>query len=319
VGIVLIFVGFAGNGFEREVTLEMHPNDTVQLAPYEVKYHGLSVTQDAQKQMITADLEAFRDGKSLGRFYPARWFWAGGFEPTTEVALRRSPADDLYLVLAGYDAATQTATMHMKVNPLVNWIWFGVGVMVIGTGIAFLPERAIAFATRAVPEGAATTSLLLVLLLFGATRSALAQTDEKTPPLRQTTALGRQVEDELMCLCGCGAQLGNCPMAPNCSHWHEEQTFLTESVSNGMTHDQIIQAFVQRYGSQQVLAAPIDKGFNRLLWIVPYAAGAASVVVVGGIALRWARRREAQPVVTEHANANPALQERLDDELRELD
>jgi cytochrome c-type biogenesis protein CcmH/NrfF len=109
-------------------------------------------------------------------------------------------------------------------------------------------------------------------------------------------------------------------MAPNCSHWHEEQTFLTESVSSGMTHDQIIQAFVQRYGSQQVLAAPIDKGFNRLLWIVPYAAGAASVLVVGGIALRWTRRRAMEPAAApKPSHTNPALEERLDDELRELD
>ncbi len=32
-------------------------------------------------------------------------------------------------------------------------------------------------------------------------------------------------------------------------------------------------AFVAEYGGQDVLAAPIDRGFNRLAWIVPYAVG----------------------------------------------
>ena len=30
-----------------------------------------------------------------------------------------------------------------------------------------------------------------------------------------------------------------------------------------------------KYGSQEVLASPIDKGFNRLAWMLPYAVGAA--------------------------------------------
>ena len=32
------------------------------------------------------------------------------------------------------------------VNPLVNWIWTGFGLLAIGTGIALLPETVFAFA-----------------------------------------------------------------------------------------------------------------------------------------------------------------------------
>ena len=64
--------------------------------------------------------------------YPARWFYRGHEqEPTTEVALRRSASDDLYLVLAGYEVQNQEATLQVHINPLVNWIWLGVGVMLI--------------------------------------------------------------------------------------------------------------------------------------------------------------------------------------------
>ena len=64
----------------------------------------------------------------LGQLEPARWFFAKHEEePTTEVAIRRAPAEDLYVVLAGYDVTTQQATYAVTVNPLVNWIWFGFG------------------------------------------------------------------------------------------------------------------------------------------------------------------------------------------------
>ncbi len=82
-------------------------------------------------------------------------------------------------MLAGYDVEAQTATLQVKVNPLVNWIWMGVGIMVVGTFIALLPERAFAFAVRSVPEGAATTSLILLLLVgYGATELRAQHVEE---------------------------------------------------------------------------------------------------------------------------------------------
>ena len=68
---------------------------------------------------------------------PTSWLWtfdgavgagllvALGGEPTTEVAIRRGLAEDLYVVLAGFDVQNQSATLHVVVNPLVNWIWAG--------------------------------------------------------------------------------------------------------------------------------------------------------------------------------------------------
>jgi hypothetical protein len=43
--------------------------------------------------------------------YPAKWYFRKHEEePTTEVAIRRGFAEDLYIVMAGYDAAEQSAT-----------------------------------------------------------------------------------------------------------------------------------------------------------------------------------------------------------------
>jgi cytochrome c-type biogenesis protein CcmF len=321
-GIVLIFLGFAGSGYQRKEEIpDMKPGQQVVMQPYTVLYQGLSAGDDGQKQMITATLSVTRNGKSLGQFYPARWFFHGHeSEPTTEVALRRSVADDVYLVLQSYDVQTQSAVISVIVNPLVNWIWLGVGVMLIGTIIALLPERAFAFATASIPERAVTTTLLVVLLVTGWATAANAQhiVPAQTVAVVPRTPVEKDLQHSIICMCGtCGRKLvGEC----TCNIAAGMRDEISKQLAAGQSRDQVIQYFLQKYGSEEVLAAPLDRGFNRLAWLVPYVAGLVGIVVVGGIAVRWSRGR--RHVVTPPPAAPPAsaeLQSRLDDELRDLD
>jgi cytochrome c-type biogenesis protein CcmF len=268
--------------------------------------------------MVTAQVEAFRNGKSVGRMFPAKWFFRNrDSEPTTEVALRRTLADDLYIVLAGYTVENQSVTLEVRINPLVNWIWLGVGIMAIGTFIALLPERAFAFATARVPAGAATTTMLLVMLMaYGV--GLRAQHVESAQPVAVVpkTPLERDLQSKIVCMCGtCGRQrIGEC----TCSKAAEMRIELAGLVAKGMTNDQIIEFYVNKYRSQEVLASPIDKGFNRLAWLLPYLAGGAGVLAVGAVALKWSRR-PAMAGTLATAPASPELESRLDDELRDLD
>jgi cytochrome c-type biogenesis protein CcmH/NrfF len=92
---------------------------------------------------------------------------------------------------------------------------------------------------------------------------------------------------------------------------------LAALIDQGKGHDEIIQAFIAKYGSEEMLGAPIDKGFNRLAWLFPYAAGATGAVMIGFAAIRWSRRPEAE--TTPAPAADPDVEARLDDELRDLD
>jgi cytochrome c-type biogenesis protein CcmH/NrfF len=89
----------------------------------------------------------------------------------------------------------------------------------------------------------------------------------------------------------------------------------------GLTREQVLQYYVKKYGSQEPLAMPIDSGFNRLAWFLPYVLGASGALILGVAAIRWSRRQSA---TTERAGAateatDPELEARLDDELRDLD
>jgi len=89
-------------------------------------------------------------------------------------------------------------------------------------------------------------------------------------------------------------------------------------VDKGMTHDEIIQAFVTKYGSEEMLGAPVDKGFNRLAWLFPYLIGLTSAVAVGFAAVKWTRKAD-DPSDGASPTLDTALNERIDDELRDLD
>jgi cytochrome c-type biogenesis protein CcmH/NrfF len=104
---------------------------------------------------------------------------------------------------------------------------------------------------------------------------------------------------------------------------------ITAMVRAGRTRDQIIQYYIAKYGSEEPLAEPINKGFNRLAWLLPYVLGGVSATGIGIVAVRWSRhpageRRDLPAAVPEAAEDNgvdvdPDMQARLDDELRNLD
>ncbi len=338
-GIVLIMIGFAGKSYEKESSVRLLPLEQTTLGRYALRYDTLKVTDDGQKQMVTAQVTILKDGREVDKLYPARWFYRKHEgQPTTEVGISRSVAEDFYVTLGAYEMGPQSVHLELHVNPLVDWVWLGFGIMAIGTGIALLPETVFSFALAKLPAGAATTAVLLLVLLMPAglrARTTIDQADPAGLKARATTvqaeavsgqsqsvapdaipALELEMQGQIMCMCGgCRAPLNDCPM-PTCHSKIPEKEHLHELVAQGQSRDAIIASFVKEYGGQDVLAAPIDKGFNRLAWAFPYLVGLVSAILVGFTAVRLTRRRDEAGTP---APEDPALEERLDDELRDLD
>ena len=322
VGIMLMFLGFAGSGFKKETQVPLKLGEQTTLGQFTLRNDGVKVSDDGQKQMITGYISVFRDGQQIDTMYPAKWFFRKHEEePTTETAIRRSFAEDLYLVLAFQpsDMAAQTASLQIVVNPLVNWVWLGFAVMALGTGIALLPERSYSFALAKMPEAAAatTTAVSLLLVLWLSSTPLLAQHTAGTGVmLAPRNPLERQMREEMACICG------SCEHEPltrcSCGMADQMRGELAAQIDQGRTREEIISSSIARYGGQHFLRVPLDRGFNRLAWFVPYFAGVTGLVVVGLTARRWSRKRDAA-APEPSAPPDPALEERLDDELRNLD
>jgi cytochrome c-type biogenesis protein CcmF len=316
-GIVLIFLGFAGEGFKREEQVLMKPGQQVTVGAFTIRHDALRVTSDSQKQMVTGHVSVFADGAALGEMEPAKWFFnRRENEPTTEVAIRRRPTEDLYIVLAGYTVEEQAATYAITVNPLVNWVWFGFGIIAIGSIIAMLPERAYSFATARVPAGSAAT-MLLILALLPASLSAQSEPVQTVVP-QPRSELRRQLEGDIMCPCGCRAPMNDCPMGPSCHGLQELNPKLDKLLAQGLNRQQVRAALVAEAGGEHVLTAPIDQGFNRLAWLLPYAVGVTGAVAAAFAAFRWSRAESTDRQAAANQD-DPDLGSRLDDELRDLD
>ena len=311
VGITVMFLGFAGEGFKQEGEALLKPGEEMTVGRFTVRHDALRVTSDEQKQMITGHVSVFDNGKEIGRIQAAKWHFAKRPQepPTTEVGIRRAFWEDFYIVLAGYDAADQSATYAVTINPLVNWIWLGFAIMAFGTILAMMPESALAYAAAKVPSGAATTGMILLLLMSPAALGA--------QPI-QKSQLRRGLEGEILCTCGCRRPMNDCPMEPNCPGLDAQRAKLDEYLGKGMSRDQVLAAFAADYGTQAILARPIDKGFNRLAWFVPYVVGVSSALLALFIARRWSRRSTPAESGTA-AQDDPALRARLEHELRDLD
>ncbi len=321
-GVVLIFVGFAGDGFKREEQVLLKPGQQVTVGHYSVRHDSIQVTDDGQKQMITAHLTVFEDGSEIGKMYPAKWFFRKREEePTTEVAIRRGIAEDVYIVLPAFDLKDQSASLHVVVNPLVNWIWMGFGIIALGTGIALLPERAYSFAVARAPEGTATSTVALLLVaLLGlpfATPVHAQHSDTPQGSIVVRTPQERKIAGKLACWCGGCARLpvGTC-LCPHCEKVRDRVGSLLKA---GMSEDQILQQFVKDVGGIHVLSEPPDTGFNRLAWAIPYAVGFGSFAAIGLVAFRWSRRRTPDETAGAPSEGRSALEARLDEELRDLD
>ena len=319
VGIVLMFLGFAGSGLKKHETLLMKPGQVVQVGGYGIRHDRIRVTDDGRKQMVTAEITVLRDGAELTKMYPARWFFRKHEDqPTTEVAIRRTLAEDLYIVMPQFEAGQQSANIEITVTPFVNWLWLGFGVLALGTLIAVLPETTFAFAAARVPDAvkAATASMILLAIV---TPAAVQAQDggvvSKSPQQRQ-------LEQKLICMCGSSgcvhSTLENCPMRPVC-HGHTAQTGEIQSLLNdGKNLDQALAAFVEKYG-EAVLAVPRNTGFNALAWVLPYGLGALGLIAIVLTARRWSSHPAAAVAGGGETQIDPALDARLDDELRNLD
>ena len=332
VGIVLMFIGFAGTAYKKEMDVKLVPGADAKIGKYMVHFNRLAHEEDRQKEMVTGEVTAFKDGKMIDQMRPAKWFFHNHeSEPTTEVAIRRGPTEDLYITLGNYDLAEGNVTLKVVVNPVVDWIWFGFMLLAIGTGIALLPEAILERLTAGVTApatreaGAAGMMMLLALgvgsLVLTRARPAAAQMAEKSlePPAPVGVDENWLVRN-IICQCGtCRHNLLECE-TENCGHAAQDRIEIRQLLNQGRNREQVIQYFIKKYGSQVALAAPIDRGFNRLAWLFPYTLAGVAAVGLGYGAYRLAKRpAPARAGGGEGKIADEELADKLDDELRSLD
>jgi cytochrome c-type biogenesis protein CcmF len=149
IGVAIVFAGFAGLAFKKDYDVTLKDGEAKQLTdPYGHEWRfvsqGLSQYNQLNRQVTALALNLTRDGKSAGLLTTEKRQHvdsrgAPTFEPSTEVGIRESWRQDVYVVLAGV-REDQSAEIRVTFNPLVRWVWLGGALMAIGGLIVMWPH-----------------------------------------------------------------------------------------------------------------------------------------------------------------------------------
>ena len=154
VGVVIMFMGFAGAAYDEEVREVLVPGQTATVESafgheYSLTYEGLSTHFGDNEWRWIALLTVSRNGTPLGTIESERQFYPALNQPSTQVGIRSSAIEDLYVILASVEEqpgvggagqeGSERATFQFQVNPLVPWIWYGALVLAVGTLVAMWP------------------------------------------------------------------------------------------------------------------------------------------------------------------------------------
>lgn len=140
-GILLFFLGIVGSSsFSTETYATVKPGDSISNGSFRLDYTGLTRSQSKGMFIDAAIFKVYKNGKFVGPIRSEKHIHPN-FQPATEVGIRSSLKQDLYVILADYDLDSQAATISMLINPLVLWIWIGGIFMIAGVFIAMAPKK----------------------------------------------------------------------------------------------------------------------------------------------------------------------------------
>ncbi len=327
-GIVAMYLGFTGAAYDVEREASLQPGGTMEVAGYTFRYESSRDDADLNKRMLIADVTVLDGERTLATVRPAKFVYRTHPDmPTTEVAIRSTPLNDLYVILSTVDERTGRATFRVIVRPLVFWIWFGGLIMLLGVGVAAFPSLRELLGdadVRGPSRAAAATGAILVFVLasFGA-GVAHAQSDSSSTLHAGTVEIRdpveRQLFERLLCECGDCQRL---PLSTCGCGWAENmRAELRDDLAMGRSVVQIQADYRARFGAAAI-AIPSDRGLDRALWAVPVVAIAVGLGGLFVLGRRWSGRASIGNPGETTAPSGPASVEydaKLEDELRRFE
>ncbi|MFC1881022.1 cytochrome c-type biogenesis protein CcmH [Thermodesulfobacteriota bacterium] len=124
----------------------------------------------------------------------------------------------------------------------------------------------------------------------------------------------REIYDLIMCpLCA-----GQTIAQSNNETSSQMRDLVLKKLRQGESKDEILQYFESRYG-ERILAKPNKKGFNLILWVLPFVCVALAAIAIYFLIRRWSARVPVTPAAHFDEDQLSEYQERLEKELKQFD
>jgi cytochrome c-type biogenesis protein CcmF len=145
ISMMFMAIGIIGiEMFQSETQGTLAQGESLNIAGYEVRYKEIASWDDmpAGVNYTRSSIDVYKDGEYLGELNPRIDYYFDSQQTMTIPGNRSTLKDDLYILLVDWEPVSSTgATFKIYVNPLVNWLWFGSLLFLVGVVIAAWPEK----------------------------------------------------------------------------------------------------------------------------------------------------------------------------------
>ncbi|MBZ0290630.1 MAG: cytochrome c biogenesis protein CcsA, partial [Anaerolineae bacterium] len=153
-GITVIGIGVIGSTlFQQTTQRTLAVGESLDFGGYTMRYDGFTegIAEDG-RQMEIADVSVMRGGQTLAHLRPRHDLYPD--MPMTIAGSYSTIEGDFYVLLVGWEpVSASTATFKIYVNPLINLVWWGGLVLIIGTLVAAWPLEQPVVAPARSPSG----------------------------------------------------------------------------------------------------------------------------------------------------------------------
>jgi cytochrome c-type biogenesis protein CcmF len=143
-GVLMIALGVIGDAyFKEEVQGTLSEGETLKLGSYTLQFDGLrSYPGSDGREVVEATTSLYKGGQLIRVVQPRRDFFVVQEQPVTVPGVYSTFGEDVYALLLGWEGTESTrATFRIYLNPLINWIWIGGMVLILGILVAAWPTR----------------------------------------------------------------------------------------------------------------------------------------------------------------------------------
>jgi cytochrome c-type biogenesis protein CcmF len=145
ISMMLMAIGILGiNIFQTQTQGTLTQGKSLSIAGYTLKYKDLASWQNKGEGVnyTRAVVDVYQGETYLGQLNPRIDYYFDSKQNMTIPGNRSTLKDDLYVLLVDWQPISNNgATFKIFVNPLVNWLWIGSLIFLVGVIIAAWPDQ----------------------------------------------------------------------------------------------------------------------------------------------------------------------------------
>lgn len=143
IGVLVMAIGIIGvELFQEETQIHLTVGDTITLGRYEAQFIGAERFPGPDDLLITeATLDVYENGRFVTQLKPRTELYTRTQQPMTIPDARATIFEDFYTLMVNWEpTSADQATFRIFLNPLINWVWAGGIIFVLGTLVAAWPD-----------------------------------------------------------------------------------------------------------------------------------------------------------------------------------